>query len=286
MKTTDENFIETHSGSFCNALVYAVHSTNFTIQSYLAGKANVGRNCRVIIATEQGYYHRQMRNIYAPKEAFETVFYGNARFEGDTANFSASVPVDVFASCSRGYLWDFEPTAPLLNTDRPSVQYAFAQSGVYPMALYVRDENECWDTVRTTVRVYGIDAAFTVSDTIGCLPLAVSFTDNTVADTTVSSWFWWFGDLSISTAQNPSHTYTAVGSYTATVTATNSVNQVVATTQVNVIDRSITGLTATNNGPTRLGSPTAFTAAILDGSNVSITTLRGLGYLLEQRDAP
>jgi two-component system response regulator TctD len=24
----------------------------------------------------------------------------------------------------------------------------------------------------------------------------------------------------------------------------------------------------------------------LDGSNVSITTLRGLGYLLEQRDAP
>jgi hypothetical protein len=35
-----------------------------------------------------GYYHRQLRNISAPKEAFETVFYGNARFEGDTANFS------------------------------------------------------------------------------------------------------------------------------------------------------------------------------------------------------
>lgn len=35
-----------------------------------------------------GYYHRQLRNIYAHKEAFQTVFYGNARFEGDTADFS------------------------------------------------------------------------------------------------------------------------------------------------------------------------------------------------------
>lgn len=126
---------------------------------------------------------------------------------GDTFNFRATAPVDVFASCSRGYLWDFEPTSPLLNTDRPSVDYAFSQSGVNPIALYIRDENECWDTVRTTVRVYGIEAAFTASDTVGCLPLAVNFTDNTVADTTVADWFWWFGDLSISTAQNPSHTY-------------------------------------------------------------------------------
>ncbi len=127
---------------------------------------------------------------------------------GDTFNFSAQAPVDVFASCSRGYLWDFEPTAALMNTDRPSAPYAYQQPGTNPIALYVRDENECWDTVRTTVKVYGIDAAFTVSDTIGCLPLAVTFTDNTVADTTVASWFWWFGDLSIATSQNPTHTYT------------------------------------------------------------------------------
>lgn len=35
-----------------------------------------------------GYYHRQLRNISAPKDAFQTLFYGNARFEGDTADFS------------------------------------------------------------------------------------------------------------------------------------------------------------------------------------------------------
>lgn len=35
-----------------------------------------------------GYYHRQFRNISATKDAFQTAFYGNARFEGDTADLS------------------------------------------------------------------------------------------------------------------------------------------------------------------------------------------------------
>ena len=35
-----------------------------------------------------GYNYRQMLNLAAPKQAFETVFYGNSRFEGDTANLS------------------------------------------------------------------------------------------------------------------------------------------------------------------------------------------------------
>jgi hypothetical protein len=35
-----------------------------------------------------GYHHRQMRILKAPKDAFQTVFYGNARFEDQTADFS------------------------------------------------------------------------------------------------------------------------------------------------------------------------------------------------------
>jgi len=37
---------------------------------------------------EVGYHHRQMRYLTAPKQAFELAFYGNARFEGDTADLS------------------------------------------------------------------------------------------------------------------------------------------------------------------------------------------------------
>ena len=63
-------------------------------------------------------------------------------------------------------------------------------------------------------------AAFSGTPTSGQLPLAVSFTD---ASTNVpTSWNWTFGDGGTSTAQNPSHTYTAAGSYTVTLTAANS----------------------------------------------------------------
>jgi len=46
----------------------------------------------------------------------------------------------------------------------------------------------------------------------------VNFTDNTIGAT---SWMWDFGDGTTSTVQNPSHTYTAVGTYTVTVTVSN-----------------------------------------------------------------
>ncbi len=49
---------------------------------------------------------------------------------------------------------------------------------------------------------------------------AVQFTDNSINSPT--SWAWNFGDGNSSVAQNPSHTYTASGTYTVTLVATNS----------------------------------------------------------------
>jgi PKD repeat protein len=54
----------------------------------------------------------------------------------------------------------------------------------------------------------------------GTAPFTVRFTDTSVNSPT--SWQYDFGDGSISTAQNPSHTYTAPGLYTVTLRATNS----------------------------------------------------------------
>jgi PKD repeat protein len=59
---------------------------------------------------------------------------------------------------------------------------------------------------------------------------------------------WNFGDGSPERVSGLSatvaYTYAAVGSYTATVTATNGVGQATASTQVTVTDAAITGLTA------------------------------------------
>ncbi|MFA5214235.1 MAG: PKD domain-containing protein, partial [Methanoregula sp.] len=55
--------------------------------------------------------------------------------------------------------------------------------------------------------------------TSGAYPLTVRFHDSSLLGPT--SWYWDFGDGTTSTEQNPSHTYTAVGSYTVNLTATN-----------------------------------------------------------------
>src|SRR6185436_5085917 len=60
-------------------------------------------------------------------------------------------------------------------------------------------------------------ASFSGSPTSGTQPLAVNFTDSS---TNATSWAWTFGDGGTSTAQNPSHTYVAAGSYTVALTAT------------------------------------------------------------------
>ncbi|TFH65051.1 MAG: PKD domain-containing protein [Candidatus Zixiibacteriota bacterium] len=63
-------------------------------------------------------------------------------------------------------------------------------------------------------------AAFSGTPTSGNVPLTVAFTD--ASTNTPTSWAWTFGDGGTSTLQNPSHTYTAEGTYTVVLTATNA----------------------------------------------------------------
>jgi PKD repeat protein len=63
-------------------------------------------------------------------------------------------------------------------------------------------------------------AAFTANTTSGCAPLNVSFTDQSTGP--ITSWSWNFGDGNTSTAQNPSHSYNAAGSYTVSLTVTSA----------------------------------------------------------------
>jgi PKD repeat protein len=62
-------------------------------------------------------------------------------------------------------------------------------------------------------------AAFTSS----CTQLACSFTSTSSdPDGTIASYAWTFGDGATSTAQNPSHTYGAGGTFTVTLTVTDN----------------------------------------------------------------
>jgi hypothetical protein len=71
-----------------------------------------------------------------------------------------------------------------------------------------------------TCQASSLMADFTANTTSGDVPLTVHFTD--LSTNAPISWAWTFGDGGTSTEQNPSHTYTAAGTYTVTLTATNA----------------------------------------------------------------
>jgi len=86
-------------------------------------------------------------------------------------------------------------------------------------------------------------ANFTGTPTTGNYPLLVTFTDSSTGDAG-TVWNWSFGDGIYSALQNPTHSYTTVGSFTVTMIVNNSggsdtktrVNYINTTTPLNVVD--------------------------------------------------
>ena len=99
--------------------------------------------------------------------------------------------------------------------------HAYTATGTYYPSLTVTNAGGSSTYTQTTpINVGQVPTTFFVADvTSGPTPLTVNFTDESASFPT--SWAWNFGDGNTSTAQNPSHTYTTVGSYTVTETATN-----------------------------------------------------------------
>lgn len=85
---------------------------------------------------------------------------------------------------------------------------------------------------------------------------------------TAVSYTWDFGDGSGGSGAVVAHTYAAPGVYTATVIASNAVSDAWAETFVMVAE-PVAGLTAVNDSPTALGTPTHLAASITAGTDVS-----------------
>jgi PKD repeat protein len=75
----------------------------------------------------------------------------------------------------------------------------------------------------------------------GNAPLSVSFTGSASGGTAPYSYSWAFGDGATSTAQNPSHSYTAAGTYTATLTVTDASSPAKTATSSVVVTVSAVG---------------------------------------------
>ncbi|MDH6143465.1 PKD repeat protein, partial [Kitasatospora sp. GP30] len=119
------------------------------------------------------------------------------------------------------YSWNFGDGT-TSTTQNPSHTYSTA--GTYTATLTVTDSaspaNTATSQVTTTVSAVGnpLAASASATPTSGQVPLSVGFTGTGTGGTPGYSYSWNFGDGTTSTTQNPSHTYSTAGTYTATLT--------------------------------------------------------------------
>ncbi len=125
---------------------------------------------------------------------------------------------DTTGSAANAWLWDFGDgrTATMTNPT-----HTYTMTGVYTVSLMVSGPGG--NDMLTRANYIAVTetqpvAAFSATPRNGVTPLSVAFTDASTG--AITSWEWAFGDEEISTAQHPTHEYTAAGAYSVTLTVT------------------------------------------------------------------
>ena len=125
------------------------------------------------------------------------------------------------------YAWSFgDDPAPASG---PSTTHAYATAGTYTATLTVTDANGDFTSVSHPVTVLDESpaAAFGVVSTTPSTQRAVVFDASASADPdgTITGYAWQFGDGAVATGLSPAHLYTVPGTYTVTLTVTDSSGQ-------------------------------------------------------------
>lgn len=171
------------------------------------------------------------------------------------------------------YIWDFGD-GDSSTTSNASLSHTYTNLGVNttvnPMTLIVTTNNGCSDTSNQDIYVYPLVVADFSSDTVGCSPYSISFTNNSTGAATYS---WDFGDLSlVSTDVNPSHTFSnpllVDTVYTVTLIATSADNCPDTITQDILIHPKPAAAFSLTPASICNGTPTTFTNnSVLNGFN-------------------
>jgi gliding motility-associated-like protein len=141
-----------------------------------------------------------------------TVSY-SANCIGDTISFTN------ITDTATAYSWSFGDGS-FSNAINP--KHFYATPGNYTVTLYARllhpNGQVCLDSmIKQLLIVDHLPGSFTVTDSVGnCTPFTVSFSNQSLPSVSTT---WLFGDNSTGTGNNINHTYAAVGTYIATMTA-------------------------------------------------------------------
>lgn len=118
-----------------------------------------------------------------------------------------------------GWYWDFGDGG---TSIAQNAQHAYSTPGTYTITHAANSSNGCTDTVRTPIDVYFLPQALFFTNTV-CKGNNTQFVDSTKSlSGSIISWYWNFGDGSVSQAENPQHAYGATGTFTVNLTVTSS----------------------------------------------------------------
>jgi CSLREA domain-containing protein len=171
------------------------------------------------------------------------------------------------------YTWQVDGQTPITHTSglTDTSAYTWAAPGVYTLTVqatnYGGTVSNTHSITITEVPIEGLQAFNDSPSLLG----SITTLSATVTGGTNVVYTWDFGDGESGGGQVLTHTYPAVGIYTATVTADNSAGSASAMTQVMIQDVLIDGLAAFNDSPTLLGSQTTLSATVSAGTNVVYT---------------
>lgn len=123
---------------------------------------------------------------------------------------------------ANGSSYDFTGTA----TVSPTATLGSGTASVKVHGKATGDWLDSWPTYTNSITVYPINtltvASATGNPNSGTAPLDVDFQSAVTGGILPYTYSWVFGDGDTSSSANPSHTYSAAGSYTAQVTVTDS----------------------------------------------------------------
>jgi PKD repeat protein len=129
------------------------------------------------------------------------------------------------------WAWDFgDPSTGANNVSSlKNPIHTFSAGGSFAVFLTVTNATGCYDTLTHHITVNAAPVPLFTFDT-ACMASPTQFHDNsTTSAGTITAWLWNFGEpssgtLNTSTLQNPTHNYSAPGTYSVTLQVTNSNN--------------------------------------------------------------
>ncbi len=235
-------------GDNCNQYAPTADPANGTSPNaftpVLGGSAQAGTLYNQVISGNRYYLQSEWSNGDAGCKTAPTAGTIVAQFtapgsvtEGAMASFNPSASSSTYAYSSA--TWDFGdgtvPTFARGSSSPATVSHTYSAPGTYTVKLTLVDNrgNLATTAQQITVVDEAPTAAFTTSVAHPAVQHSVSFNGSTSSDPDGSIVFysWTFGDGTSLSGVNPTHSYNAAGTYTVTLTVTDSSGATATTTQ-------------------------------------------------------